>query len=853
MYVRYNYLLRNRAYNDSMRNFWLLAIIIFVACFTSACDQLKVLKTSLENNEVTITIGEETNVEVFAKEGADVTWETEDPSIVTVENGTFSAVGEGTTYVVVKSGDSQTKIKVTVVPRADEETFTITWLDRDGTVLEVDEKVLKGVMPTFDGQIPPHDGLEFKGWDPEVVPVEGDATYTAKYKAPEPTYTITWKNWDGSTLATSVVYGAQTPIYSGPAPTKESDDYYDYMFAGWSPKVGPANYIRTYTAQFTGIRKTYTVTWEHPLDGVIYTATINAGDYAIYNRAEPTFPDDPVTGVRKKFYGWSPNANNTKILKDTTFLAEFREVHKITWTNEGVILKEEEVFKGDTPEYVGPEPTRPSDLKYSYTFKDWSPAIDVVKNEDIVYDATYDCFLDPSREFEFEESWRYGGLRISNYKLKDTGEEVVIPLWYDGQRINEIGDNAFEGSQKLKKVTISEGLLWINSEAFKDCKALEDFKFGSKITHIEEETFKGCTALSKIDIDVPVVKIGAEAFRDCINLEIVDFSEGLETIEWSAFENCVKLSGISFPDSLEKIQTAAFYGCSDLISLHFALGGNLKYIGGSAFAECTSLLTMEIPASVENIYNNAFDSCSNLGLIVFNEGLKWIGKNVFKDCVKLRNFDLPSTLLEIGDYAFSNCQGITKVVIPKDVTEIGAMPFKDCKNIASISVDANNTVYDSRSACNAIIITETKTLIVACKNSTIPDGVVRIASGAFYKIDIKQVTIPASVRYIERLAFYLCNELPHYLIEKGKIQPITETSIVTVFVPKTVETIEAEAFYFDTGYGAGGSITGSQYIIHTDASSEEPPKTNWSTGQYGHNWCRGCYLRYSNGAYGWYW
>jgi len=832
-----------------MKNYWMLAIIFIVAFFTSACDRLEELKTSLENNEVTIAIGEEINVEVFAKEGLDVTWETEDPNIVTVENGVFTAVGEGTTYVIVKSGDLETKIKVTVIPKEDEETFTITWLDRDGTVLEVDENVPKGVMPTFDGTIPPHDGLEFKGWDPEVVPVDGDATYTAKYKAPEPTFTITWKNWDGSTLATSVVYGAQTPVYSGPAPTKESDDYYDYMFAGWSPKVGPANYIRTYTAQFTGIRKTYTVTWEHPLDGVIYTEIVNAGDYAVYNRAEPTFPDNPVTGVRKKFYGWSPNANVTKILKDTTFLAEFREVHKITWTNEGTILKEEDVFKGETPQYIGPEPTRPRDSKYLYTFKDWFPAIDVVKNVDVVYDATYDCFSDPSKEFEFEESWTYGGLKIVNYKLKDTGEEVVIPLWYNGQRVNQIGYNAFAGSTKLKKVTISDGLLWINSGAFENCTALIDFTFGAKITNIEHETFKGCTALPSIDINVPVVKIGMNAFNDCTNLEYVDFSEGLESIEWGAFENCQKLTGVSFPNSLEKIQTAAFAGCSDLIVLHFALNGNLKYIAGSAFSECTSLLTVEIPGSVETIYNNAFGGCSNLGLVVFNEGLKWIGDWAFKDCVKLGNFNLPSTLLEIGESAFSNCQRITEVVIPKSVTKIGALPFEDCKNIASIAVDADNTVYDSRSACNAIITTETNTLIVACKNSTIPDGVERIASCAFYKIDIKQVTIPASVKYIERIAFYLCNELPHDLIDRDNPKPFCQ--VVTVFVPETVETIECEAFVFDASYGAGGSITGSHYCIHTGVSSGEP-KDNWSSGYYGPNWFRGCYVRFSNGATGWY-
>lgn len=50
-----------------------------------------------------------------------------------------------------------------------------------------------------------------------------------------------------------------------------------------------------------------------------------------------------------------------------------------------------------------------------------------------------------------------------------------------------------------------------------------------------------------------------------------------------AFENCKKLARVQFPDSLEKIQTCAFAGCSDLIVLHFALNGNLKYIAGSAF------------------------------------------------------------------------------------------------------------------------------------------------------------------------------------------------------------------------------------------------------------------------------
>ncbi|HPN61298.1 MAG TPA: Ig-like domain-containing protein, partial [Bacilli bacterium] len=103
-----------------MRNLWKLAIILFAACFLSSCNRLEELKTSLENNEVTIEVGKEVNVEVFAKEGFDVTWEVEDPSIVTVENGVFHAVSEGVTYVLVKSGDLETKIKVMVVLEAEE-------------------------------------------------------------------------------------------------------------------------------------------------------------------------------------------------------------------------------------------------------------------------------------------------------------------------------------------------------------------------------------------------------------------------------------------------------------------------------------------------------------------------------------------------------------------------------------------------------------------------------------------------------------------------------------------------------------------------------------------------------------
>jgi hypothetical protein len=133
--------------------------------------------------------------------------------------------------------------------------YTVTWKNYDGTTLEVDT-VAYGTMPSYDGATPTKDSsaqytYTFSGWSPEVVAVTDDAIYTAQFSGAINYYTVTWKNYDGTTLEVdNVAYGAM-PSYDGATPSKDGSAQYTYTFSGWSPSVVAVTSDATYYAEFT--------------------------------------------------------------------------------------------------------------------------------------------------------------------------------------------------------------------------------------------------------------------------------------------------------------------------------------------------------------------------------------------------------------------------------------------------------------------------------------------------------------------------------------------------------------------------------------------------------------------------
>ena len=224
-----------------------------------------------------------------------------------------------------------------------------------------------------------------------------------------------------------------------------------------------------------------------------------------------------------------------------------------------------------------------------------------------------------------------------------------------------------------------------------------------------------------------------------------------------AFDNCTALTSITIGDSVTSIGSYAFENCTALTSI--TIGNSVTSIGWRVFANCTGLTSITIPDSVTSIGNYAFI-----------------------DCTGLTSVTIPNSVTSIGEGAFSYCTGLTSITIPDSVTSIAMNAFENCTGLTSITVNSGNTVYHS--AGNCLINTESKTVILGCINSVIPnDGsVISIGDQAFYNCTrLTSFAIPDSITNIGYYAFYGC------------------TGLTSITIPDSVTSIGSMAFY-DTGY-----------------------------------------------------
>ncbi len=284
-------------------------------------------------------------------------------------------------------------------------TYTVTWNNYDGSLLEKDTDVAYGETPEYDGKTPakPSDDefdYSFIGWTPAITAVTGNTTYTATFKAVRRSYEINFVNYDNSPLLKINVPYGETPEYTGETPIKPADAQYTYAFSGWDPAIVPVTGTATYTAQFSSTVNNYTVTWI--IDGKEETETYAYG--ATPTHADPTKEADAQ--YTYAFTGWDPAI--TTVTGDVTYTAVFSETvntYTITWVIDGVSTTETYDY-GATPTHA--DPVKDPDDQNTYAFTGWDPEI-----AEVTGDATYTAQFE-SETRKYTITWTVNGEDITS-------------------------------------------------------------------------------------------------------------------------------------------------------------------------------------------------------------------------------------------------------------------------------------------------------------------------------------------------------------------------------------------------------------------------------------------------------
>ena len=305
---------------------------------------------------------------------------------VSPRTGTFSITGEETTEV---------KFNLVIPVNSYQVKFVND--DEDHTILQSGD-IEEGQSPVYNENTPTkqadaHYSYSFAGWndgtntygkDDTLPEVTGAATYTAVYVSSVNSYTITWKQDDGTLIDTTSVEYGETPTHADP--TKEPDEQYTYTFVGWDSKITPVTGEATYTATYTATLRSYTITWQHDDGTEIDTTTVEYGQ-------TPTHSDPKKEATAEftyTFTGWDPEISSVKgeTAYKATYSATTNEYTIVFKNEDGTVLQTVTVAYGETPEYTGEIPTKAEDAENTYIFAGWNQDISAVTGE-TEYTATF--------------------------------------------------------------------------------------------------------------------------------------------------------------------------------------------------------------------------------------------------------------------------------------------------------------------------------------------------------------------------------------------------------------------------------------------------------------------------------
>ena len=665
-------------------------------------------------------------------------------------------------------------------------TYTITWKNYDGSILETDGNVAQGTTPTYDGATPTkpsdaHYTYTFKEWTPEVVAANSNKTYTATFSSEVRSYTAKWFDDDGTTLLHSqtLAYG-ETPNYTWENPSKQSTSRYTYTFIGWDKPASPIEGDVSFVAQYKSDINKYTVTFFDE-DGttILDTQQVEYGVVPEYKGKTPT--KEGFT-----FAGWDKEL--VAVTKDATYKAVYiEEGKKIT------INLDKQGGAGGTSsveaEYNASMPTIIIPTKEGYLFSGYYSEINGSGTKYYNSDGSSAHIWDKNTNPEYtlyaywhEESTSY----TITFKSEDGGETLqsssvdagVVPSYlgttptktstaqYDfvfdgwsttigGEKVElaPANDNVTyyaHFTNSIRKYTITwknydESILEIDNNVPYGAEPTYD---GDTPTKPEDDqyvySFEGWNpSISSVTKDETYIATFSreEKHKDYFTITYV-MNDGINnpsnpatyrhsdgtivlkdpTKEGDLFDGWYLEP--TFNTQIEALNT----GITHDITLYAKWCDLTKF----TFTVKENKITITGVKSEYKAKTYSLDFVS-----INNSLLKYeivaFAESAFNDCWKLKSITIPNSVISIGNEAFHYCESLISIIIPNSVTSIGDYAFSGCSSLKEVIISEGCTSIGRDAFYNCSSLT----------SITIPNSVESIGLGAFYRCSsLESITLP---------------------------------------------------------------------------------------------------------------
>ena len=248
----------------------------------------------------------------------------------------------------------------------------------------------------------------------------------------------------------------------------------------------------------------------------------------------------------------------------------------------------------------------------------------------------------------------------------------------------------------------------------------------------------------------------------------------------NAISNNSRMKEIHLPAIAELAGTHNLYNNTYVSTLTIAPGSTYTLIPASAFANM-ELTTFTVPKSVTKLGNYAF-SGNPLTSIVWEDGcqVEEIGMQAFARSA-FETFDIPNGVKYLGNNVWQYSTTLKTINIPVDfdATAVSSYtPFADIATLEAINVDPLNSDLCS---VDGVLFDKEQTILFAYPlakegdSYSVPEGVLKIRSKAFYKYAGKVVSLPSTLEVIEEAAFRMSN-------------------LESVMIPANVTTLGKQAF-----------------------------------------------------------